>query len=130
MDSPSQDASLRLEAVRLPIAGMRGTSCAGRIEQALRAVPGVHGASVDPASGWADVQTVAPADHRTLARAIERAGYAVPIIKTELAIEGMTCASCVGRVERALRTVPGVTAARVNLATERAVVEGVWTPGC
>ena len=84
MDSPSQDASLRLEAVRLPIAGMRGTSCAGRIEQALRAVPGVHGASVDPASGWADVQTVAPADHRTLARAIERAGYAVPIIKTEL----------------------------------------------
>jgi Au+-exporting ATPase len=124
MDSPSQDASLRLEAVRLPIAGMRGTSCAGRIEQALRAVPGVHGASVDPASGWADVQTVAPADHRTLARAIERAGYAVPIIKTELAIEGMTCASCVGRVERALRTVPGVTAARVNLATERAVVEG------
>lgn len=41
-----------------------------------------------------------------------------------LAIEGMTCASCVGRVERALRTVPGVTEARVNLATERAVVEG------
>ena len=44
--------------------------------------------------------------------------------KTELAIEGMTCASCVGRVERALRAVPGVMAARVNLATERAVVEG------
>jgi P-type Cu+ transporter len=39
-----------------------------------------------------------------------------------LAIEGMTCASCVGRVERALRKVPGVASADVNLATERATV--------
>src|SRR5690606_6857207 len=42
----------------------------------------------------------------------------------ELAVEGMTCASCVGRVERALRNVPGVRAANVNLATERATVQG------
>ena len=41
-----------------------------------------------------------------------------------LPIEGMTCASCVGRVERALKAVPGVTGASVNLATERATVEG------
>ncbi|WP_452039025.1 heavy metal translocating P-type ATPase [Alteraurantiacibacter lauratis] len=41
-----------------------------------------------------------------------------------LAIEGMSCASCVGRVEQALASVPGVTAARVNLASERATVEG------
>ena len=39
-----------------------------------------------------------------------------------LAIDGMTCASCVGRVERALRKVPGVLSADVNLATERATV--------
>ncbi len=39
-----------------------------------------------------------------------------------LAIEGMTCASCVGRVERALKRVPGVAGAEVNLATERAEV--------
>ncbi|MBJ6978894.1 heavy metal translocating P-type ATPase [Luteimonas sp. MC1895] len=42
----------------------------------------------------------------------------------ELAIEGMTCASCVARVERALQAVPGVTTAAVNLATERATVHG------
>jgi Au+-exporting ATPase len=42
----------------------------------------------------------------------------------ELGIHGMTCASCVGRVERSLLKVPGVTAAAVNLATERARVEG------
>jgi Cu+-exporting ATPase len=41
---------------------------------------------------------------------------------SELAIEGMTCASCVRRVERALSKVPGVTEASVNLATEKAHV--------
>lgn len=42
---------------------------------------------------------------------------------TELAMSGMTCASCVGHVGKALRRVPGVEAAEVNLATERATVE-------
>ncbi|WP_213959034.1 heavy metal translocating P-type ATPase [Variovorax sp. dw_954] len=40
----------------------------------------------------------------------------------DISVGGMTCASCVGRVERALRQVPGVTAATVNLATESARV--------
>lgn len=42
----------------------------------------------------------------------------------DLDISGMTCAACAGRVERALRAVPGVTEASVNLATERARVQG------
>ena len=41
----------------------------------------------------------------------------------DLPISGMTCASCAGRVERALRKVPGVTSVSVNLANERARVE-------
>src|SRR5690606_37756137 len=51
--------------------------------------------------------------------------------ETELTIEGMTCASCVGRVERALARVPGVIEATVNLATERARVrtDGPADPG-
>ncbi|MBN9000120.1 MAG: cation-translocating P-type ATPase, partial [Rhizobiales bacterium] len=44
----------------------------------------------------------------------------VPI---DIAIAGMTCASCVRRVEKALGKVPGVESASVNLATERARVE-------
>ena len=40
----------------------------------------------------------------------------------DLPIEGMTCASCVARVEKGLAKVPGVNAATVNLATERATV--------
>ncbi len=42
----------------------------------------------------------------------------------EFNVEGMTCASCVGRVERGLKAVPGVAEASVNLATERATVRG------
>ncbi|TAM92135.1 heavy metal translocating P-type ATPase [bacterium] len=44
-------------------------------------------------------------------------------MRTELAVEGMTCASCVARVTKSLERVPGVESAGVNLATERAVVE-------
>ncbi len=49
---------------------------------------------------------------------------AVPLDQYEFSIEGMTCASCVSRVEKALGSVPGVREAVVNLATERATVTG------
>ncbi len=45
----------------------------------------------------------------------------------ELSIEGMTCASCVARVEKTLKRLPGITNATVNLATERALVS--YSPG-
>lgn len=48
-----------------------------------------------------------------------------PDRELDLAIEGMTCASCVSRVEKALKKVPGVSNASVNLATERATI---WAP--
>lgn len=60
--------------------------------------------------------------------AVDRAGYSVPSQHVELAIEGMTCSSCVGRVERALLKVPGVRRASVNLASERAHVELLGQP--
>ena len=44
-------------------------------------------------------------------------------IDWSLSVEGMTCASCVARVEKALKQVPGVSSAEVNLATERAEVK-------
>ena len=49
-------------------------------------------------------------------------GSAAPAVEVELAISGMTCASCVARVEKKLGKLPGVTAI-VNLATEKARVE-------
>ncbi|MHB9797738.1 heavy metal translocating P-type ATPase [Pseudomonas sp. MT3] len=107
----------------LPVSGMTCASCAGRVERALRKVPGVQEASVNLASEQARIQLAgAPSDDAlpALVAAVEQAGYAVPAHSLELAIDGMTCASCVGRVERALRKVPGVREVSVNLASERA----------
>jgi Cu+-exporting ATPase len=106
----------------LPVEGMTCASCVGRVERALKAVPGVQLAAVNLATERADVTFSAAADLQAVVDAIERAGYSVREETTELAIEGMTCASCVGRVEKALAKVPGVRQASVNLATERAQV--------
>lgn len=106
----------------LPITGMTCASCAGRVERALLKVPGVDSAAVNLAAEQVRVQA-STADLAGLAQAIEKAGYGVPVQNLELTIEGMTCASCVGRVERALLKVPGVRSASVNLANERARIE-------
>ncbi|OJT52411.1 copper resistance metal-translocating P1-type ATPase CueA [Pseudomonas moraviensis] len=106
----------------LPIAGMTCASCAGRVERALRKVSGASAVSVNLATEQARVQ--APDDSLpALMQAVERAGYSVPRQTVELSIDGMTCASCVGRVERALSKVPSVSSVSVNLANERAHIE-------
>ena len=108
----------------LPIEGMHCASCVGRVERALQAVPGVTSASVNLATERADVVTRNAVPRADLVAAVVSAGYKVPEAVTDLAITGMTCASCVARLEGALRAVPGVTGATVNLATERAQVRG------
>jgi Au+-exporting ATPase len=109
---------------------MTCASCVGSVERALKNVPGVDAVSVNLATEKASVTTHAGIDRAALVRAVENVGYSVPENFTaatgsvELSIEGMTCASCVGSVERALKTVPGVSEATVNLATERATIKG------
>lgn len=103
----------------LPIQGMTCASCAGRVERALRKLPEVSSASVNLANEQARIE--APAGSLPqLISAIEGAGYNVPSQPLELGIEGMTCASCVGRIERALGKLPGVSQVAVNLADEKA----------
>ena len=106
-----------------PVEGMTCASCVARIERALRAVPGVAEANVNLATESASVVTGADTPREALLKAVEAAGYGVPREQLALDIEGMTCASCVGRVEKALSAVPGVLDASVNLANERAQVE-------
>lgn len=125
-----QDATEAVETTSLPIEGMTCASCVGAIEKALKAVPGVETALVNLATEKARITHATTVTRATLVATIEGAGYSVPTRSAgpsgpmELSIEGMTCASCVGRIERALRAVPGVTEAVVNLATERATVRG------
>ncbi|ESQ88040.1 ATPase [Asticcacaulis sp. AC460] len=112
------------EAVTLQIEGMTCASCVGRVERALRAVAGVTSAEVNLSTERALVRTLGAISRNDLIEAIESTGYAVPAPSAlDFLVEGMTCASCVGRVERALQGVQGVARASVNLATERAHVE-------
>ncbi|MFJ2994121.1 heavy metal translocating P-type ATPase [Pandoraea sp. NPDC087047] len=111
------------------IEGMTCASCVTRVEKALRRAPGVASANVNLATETAAVEAAADVTPAALLGAVEtavnHAGYQVAEQSFELAIGGMTCASCAGRVEKALRNVPGVVEANVNLATERAAVRGV-----
>ncbi len=111
----------------IPIKGMTCASCVVRLERAISAVPGVTAAAVNLATERAEVRFESSADISAAAAAIDQAGYSVGTATTELAIEGMTCASCVARVERGLKAVPGVTKAAVNLATNRASVTHLAT---
>ncbi|MBF2716006.1 heavy metal translocating P-type ATPase [Agrobacterium vitis] len=106
----------------IAIDGMNCASCVRRVEKAIAAVPGVSSASVNLASEKASVQFSQQPDLAAVLAAIQQAGYAPRIETQELDIDGMNCASCVRRVEKALAAVPGVSLAAVNLATERATV--------
>ena len=130
MNAPARPTDMASSVLSIPIEGMTCASCVGRVEKALRAVPGVETVSVNLGTERASITTNEAVDRSQLVGAVEHAGYGVPASFSapapaiELAIEGMTCASCVGRVERALRAVEGVTDASVNLATERATIRG------
>jgi Cu+-exporting ATPase len=107
----------------LQIQGMSCASCVGRVERALKKVPGVSEANVNLATEEARVVAdPAQVSAATLVDAVKGAGYEAEVAHTTVVIGGMSCASCVGRVERALRKLPGVVEASVNLATEKANV--------
>ena len=108
----------------LSIEGMTCASCVGRVEKALKKVDGVEKAEVNLATEKALIHASQPLDRALLIKAVQRAGFDVAAIQPiELSIDGMTCASCVTRVEKALKKVPGVEQANVNLATERAWIQ-------
>ena len=132
---PADAAAPSARTAELDIGGMTCASCAMRVEKALAKVPGVTRASVNLATEKARIESDATVDPDTLAQAVRNAGYEAtpsahadaasvhaPQAATELAIGGMTCASCAMRVEKALAKVPGVAGASVNLATETATV--------
>ena len=106
-----------LKEWRFAVEGMTCASCVARVEKALAGTPGVEEASVNFATEQASVRASPEVSLATLKAAVEKAGYAVPEQSLRLKIGDMTCASCVARVEKALKQVPGVLSAEVNLAT-------------
>jgi Cu+-exporting ATPase len=111
--------------VKLAISDMTCASCVRRVEKAIAAVPGVADASVNLATERADVTFDAMPDLAAVAKAIRDAGYGVPEEVVTFPVDGMTCASCIARVEKALKTVSGVLDATANLAQERVRVRRI-----
>lgn len=120
MDVKKEEA----ERIDLPIVGMSCASCASTIQRSLAGLKGVRKASVNFATSRATIlyepQLVTPEDFIT---SVRKSGYEVGTASLELPLKGMTCASCVRKIERTLLQIKGVTKASVNLATERVKVE-------
>src|ERR687889_801902 len=113
-----------LRRISLPVTGMSCAACGRRVEGALSGTDGVSSANVNLATEKASVEyDPARAGAGALLRAVEDAGYGVERRESSFGVTGMSCASCVASVEKALRSVPGVVGASVNLAAERATVE-------
>ena len=115
------------DTLSVSITGMSCASCVRRVETTLAKVPGIASANVNLATARAELALAPDADRDPVLHAVDeaiaKAGYGVPVTTTSVEIDGMTCASCVRRVEKAIGAVPGVRTARVNLATRRAEVE-------
>lgn len=116
------------ESVSLPVEGMNCASCVGRVEKALSQVSGIEAVSVNLVTGQAQFEKSNELALGEAIAAIEKAGYKVPAETSQFDVQGMTCATCVGRVEAAVQGLPHVVEAKANLATERITVVGHAEP--
>ena len=111
------------EQAQLGIQGMSCSACATRLEKSLRNVPGITEAHVNFATERASVTfDSALLNVCGIESAVRHAGFELATDALSFPVGGMTCSSCAGRVEKALKRVPGVLDANVNLALERADV--------
>ncbi|MDH4413162.1 MAG: heavy metal translocating P-type ATPase [Rhizobium sp.] len=115
----SEAGAIRLE---IPVEGMTCASCVRRVEKAAASVEGVSESAVNFATETLSLNVGPGFSGEALEKAIAEAGYEARAETVRLEIEDMTCASCVSRVEKALKTVAAVQTASVNLATGEAVV--------
>jgi len=116
---------------KIHIEGMTCASCVGRVQRSLEALSGITDVGVNLATETAQFSINAPATFGQVASALKEVGYPAATPNVTLNIEGMTCASCVGAIERALDSSDGILHATVNLATETAqvaYVDGAITP--
>lgn len=108
--------------INLPITGMACASCVAKAEKTLNQIEGVS-AKVNLAAAKAEVEVPEGFAALQLKEALEKLNYTTSVDRFELSILGMSCASCVAKVEKALKSLPGVLSASVNLANEKAYIE-------
>ncbi|MFC5585082.1 heavy metal translocating P-type ATPase [Nitratireductor kimnyeongensis] len=122
MNAPAASAS-PANVKRFRVEGLSCASCVRRTESAIEAVDGIESATVNLATGTAEVHLKNGVDFSSIVKAVKGAGYKIPASRLDIGVDGMTCASCVRRVEQAIAAVPGVSGVTVNLATESASVD-------
>ena len=108
------------KTLTLPIEGMSCASCVSRVQKALIAVEGVSTASINLAQETALVDIRDQQALLSALTALSDAGYPARTQTAVLDVQGMSCASCIGRIEKLLRAITGVTDANANLTTESA----------
>jgi len=117
-----------VKRLELPVEGMSCASCVLKVEDGLKKTEGVASVAVNLAAQRAAIAyDPAQVSTRRFVDVVRALGYDVPVRTVSLPVRGMSCASCVEKVERALRGVDGVLTAAVNLASERATVEVLAT---
>src|SRR3989304_1479501 len=110
--------------ISFPGQGMTCASCVSHVEHALNELPSVTDVVVNQGTNKASLNyDPVQVNIATFQKAVMDAGYAISQQEINLKITGMTCASCVDHVESALKEIPGVTKASVNLGLEKARVQ-------
>ncbi len=119
-----QEISPEAKRIDLPVTGMTCAACSTRVQNTLAKRKGVENAVVNLAAERATIH-YRPAETtvEALIKTVKDLGYGVSVSKIDLPVKGMTCASCVKRVQDSLAALDGVLSASVNLATEKATLE-------
>lgn len=126
IDKKVKDAtsSQQNSSMNFDVEGMHCASCVSKVESAIKEVSGVKDVTVNLATEKASVSFQDElVDPRQISEAVQKAGYQTRTVTLQLSVKGMSCASCVGSVEKAVQNVQGVKNISVNLATEKATVE-------
>jgi P-type Cu+ transporter len=116
----------KLKKAVIGITGMTCTTCAATVGKGLSETPGVKNSYVNLANEKATLEyDPASTDLKKIKDVVSGLGYGVATHKSIFPVRGMMCATCVGHVEEALKSVPGVISVNVNLASEKSTVEYV-----
>lgn len=110
-----------MKEYRVKVEGINCASCVAKIESGIGKLPGVEEVSANLVTK--NVHVVYDANliqDKEITHAIEDLGYSVvTVIEEEFLIDGMSCASCVGKIEKAMNNTPGVAEVNVNLITKK-----------
>jgi len=110
--------------IDIDVLGMTCAACSSRVEKTLNKQDGIKMATVNLLSNKATVEfDTDKITEQEIIKAIQNTGYDVPLVSKTLLIEGMTCAACSSRVDKALNEVKGIAKANVNLATNKATIQ-------